>query len=230
MKTAGIRGVLLALPALTACGSNYADVPPELVDAIKHPEAPSRGDSGALGYPEGPYGTRVGDTTRNLCFEGWRNPKADDFDPAKAVPICIDEYFDPSGARSKLLLIESCAVWCVACRAEYGGSGNRLSLADHLAKRESQGFRTIGTIYQDASAEPATTQVAATWARTFDLTFPFAVDQDHLQLGQFSPPDIAPFNMLIDTRTMTIVLQVPGDEPGILFQKVDDFLATNAGP
>lgn len=217
--------------AIVACGGNYADVPDDLVDAIKNPKLPARPDSGAaLGYPAPPYGTRVGDTVQNLCFVGWRDPKAAGFDTNATGPICIDEYYDPTGTRNKLLLIESCAVWCVACRVEYNGSSDRPSLSDHLASRESKGFRVMGTIFQDSAAKPATTADAASWAQTFDLSFPFAVDEDHLQLGLFSPSTIAPFNMLVDTRSMKIVLELPGDEPATLFQAVDDFLAKNAGP
>lgn len=226
------KGSLLLVAAfVVGCGSNYADVPDDLVDAIKNPKLPVRPDAGAApSYPAPPYGTRVGDTVEALCFVGWKNPKADAFDTDKTVPICIDEYYDPSGARNKLLLIESCTVWCAACRVEYEGSGDRPSLSEHLALRESKGFRVLGTIFQDAAAQPATTEDAALWARTFDLSFPFAVDQDHTQLGRFSPSTIAPFNMLIDTRSMKIVLELPGDEPATLFQAVDDFLAKNASP
>jgi hypothetical protein len=175
--------------AACACGQTYADdIPPALIDAIKNPNVPARPDSGALSYPDPPYGGQVGDTIQNLCFVGWKNPKADGFDPDKAVPICIDEFYDPSGTRNKLLLIESAAVWCAPCRTEYGGSGNRPSLATHLARRQSQGFRLLGTLFQDASAEPADMMDASLWARTFDVSFPFAVDEDHQQLGLFSPP------------------------------------------
>ena len=223
---------IVSAAALCACGQNYADdIPPALIDAIKNPNLPARPDSGPLSYPDPPYGDEPGDTVQDLCFTGWRDPKADGFDPGKAVPICIGEFYDPSGTRNKLLLIESAAVWCAPCRTEYGGSGNRPSLADHLAMRESRGFRLLGTLFQNASAEAATTDDAALWARTFDVSIPFAVDVNHQQLGRYSPSsNIAPFNLLVDTRSMTILLKLAGDEPATLFQVVDDFLAKNAGP
>jgi hypothetical protein len=86
----------------------------------------------------------------------------------------------------------------------------------------------MGTIFQGIK-NAATPQDAVGWAQTYNLTFPFALDDGH-QLGSFSPASVAPFNMLIDTRTMKIVLEVQGDEPATIFQAVDDFLAKNAGP
>jgi hypothetical protein len=213
--------LLAASLTLTACGSNYADVPPELLEAIKNRTASN--------YPPGPYGTEVGDTVRDMCFTGWRDPKAADFDPTEAAEFCIGEYHDPTGARTKLLLVNSGALWCVACRSEYGGSGDRPSLSQHLGERIDHGFRVIGTLYQDDGGQPATTTDAASWARTYDLQFPFGADPLH-QFGLFTKPNVAPFNLLIDTRTMKVVLGVPGDEPAQLFQRVDDFLAANAGP
>lgn len=214
-----------AAAPVSGCGGQV-DIPQALLDAIKHPVLPDAGSA----YPPPPYGGQAGDTAPNLCFEGWRDPAGAGFDPAKFTRICLGDFYDRTGAQTKLLLIESSAVWCVACRAEYGGSSNRPSLADQLAKRKSQGFRVMGTIFQDAAQNPATGNDAAAWARTYDLGFPFALDDRH-QLGQLkAPTTVAPYNVLIDTRTMTIVLELTGDEPATLFQTVDDFLAKNASP
>lgn len=230
MASSGARAifvVVLSAAPNVACGGNSADVPPSLLDAIKHPDVP---DGGTNAYPPPPYGGRVGDTAPNLCFDGWMNPKAAGFDPGAFTRICLGDFHDSSGSRTKLLLIESCAIWCVACRAEYGGSGNRPSLQDQLAQRESNGFRVLGTIFQDAAAQPAKGTDAASWARTYDLTFPFAEDPLH-ELGQLSAPtSAAPYNVLIDTRTMKIVLELQGDEPATLFRTVDDFFAQNSSP
>src|SRR6185295_6265701 len=147
----------------------------------------------------------VGDTVRNLCFDGWTNPKAANFDPAAFERICLGDFHDPSGSTTKLLLVESCTIWCAACKSEYGGSGDRPSLSAYLAKRKSQGFQVMGTIFQDKDLKPAKASDAVAWAQTYDLSFPFALDADH-QLELFSPSTVAPFNLLIDTRTMEIVL------------------------
>jgi hypothetical protein len=211
--------LLVLLPSalcLAGCGSNFADVPPELLDAIANLGS-------AVGYPPGPYGTGVGDVVQDLCWEAWKDPKADGYDPSKLKPLCLSDFHAEREAR--LLLVNSSAIWCVACRAEYGGSegaNGRPSLADHLAERRNDGFRVLGTMFQDAASEPATGADAAQWARTYSIDFPFAVDDDH-HLGLFTTSSIAPFNLLLDTRTMKVVLELEGDEPATLFGEVDAF-------
>jgi hypothetical protein len=120
--------------------------------------------------------------------------------------------------------VESCAIWCAACKTEYDGSGDRPSLTAQLTQRQAKGFRVFGTIFQNGQSGRATANDASFWSSTYSLAFPFAVDHDH-QLGLFTSPMVAPFNMLIDTRTMKIVLELDGDEPAVLFGKVDSFLA-----
>jgi hypothetical protein len=210
---------------LSACGTNNAGVSKELLDAVRDLNKPRDGGEGSASYPSPPYGTNAGSVVQDLCFQGWTDPAAANFDPAKLQKICLSDFHDDASAR--LLLVESCAIWCVACKFEYGGSGDRPSLAKELSQRQSKGFRIMGTIFQDGAGGPAAPADAAQWASVYSLKFPFAVDDEH-QLGLFTSPNIAPFNLLIDTRTMKIVLALDGDEPAVLFGKVDDFLGQSA--
>ena len=183
-------------------------------------------DGGPAGsYPGRPYGTKQGSVVENLCFQGWTDPAAADYDPSKLTRICLSDFHADPDAR--LLLIESCAIWCVACKFEYAGSGDRPSLAKQLEQRKSKGFRVFGTIFQNGASDPASANDAAQWTSTFSIAFPFAVDDEH-KMGFFSSPNVAPFNMLVDTKTMRIVLALEGDEPAVLFGKVDQFLAQPA--
>jgi len=214
---------IASLTSLGGCGTNNAgDIPPDLLDALKKLNAPVATDGGGPAYPGPPYGTKVDAVVEDLCFDGWLDPAASNYDPAKTTKICLSDFHADKDAR--LLLIESCAIWCVACKFEYGGSGDRPSLTAQLAERKDKGFRVFGTIFQNGQSGAATIQDAKAWSSTYSLDFPFAVDHDHY-IGQFTSPKIAPFNMLIDTRTMKIVLALDGDEPAVLFGKVDSFLA-----
>src|SRR6185312_5719025 len=140
---------------LVACGSNSADVPENLLDAIEN-----QGNGGD--YPAGPYGTGVGDVTQELCWDAWEDPKAANYDPARFQQICLSDFHADPDAR--LLLVNSSAIWCVACRSEYGGSTGpkgRPSLSQHLADYRDRGFRILGTMFQDAASQPATAKDAA---------------------------------------------------------------------
>lgn len=215
------RTILPAL-ALAACGTNNAGVSKELLDAVRDLNAgEADAGAGAASYPPPPYGVKPGDVVQDLCFQGWTNPEKAGYDPAKLTKICLSDYHADDTVR--LLLVESCAIWCVACKFEYGGSTDRPSLEKQLESRKSKGFRVMGTLFQNGSNGPAAPSDAAQWASVYSLTFPFAVDPDH-QLGLFTSSNVAPFNLLIDTRTMKVVLALEGDEPAVLFGKVDEFL------
>lgn len=213
-----LRTILPAV-ALAACGTNNAGVSKELLDAVRDLNRASADDAGA--YPSPPYGTKPGDVVQDLCFQGWLDPEKAGYDPTKLTKMCLSDYHADQSVR--LLLVESCAIWCVACKFEYGGSTDRPSLEKQLEARKSKGFRVMGTLFQNGSNGPAAPSDAAQWASVYSLTFPFAIDPDH-QLGLFTSSNVAPFNLLIDTRTMKIVLALEGDEPAVLFGKVDEFL------
>jgi hypothetical protein len=225
IRSRALLAVVPAIFALTGCGSNHAGVPEELLDAVRALNQPHDGGPSAAAYPPPPYGTKQGSVVQDLCFQGWNDPAAADYDPTKMEQICLSDFHADPDAR--LLLIEASAIWCVACKFEYGGSGDRPSLAKQLEQRKSKGFRILGTIFQNGASHPASANDAAQWASTYSLSFPFVVDDEH-KIGLFSSPNVAPFNMLVDTKSMEMVLSLEGDEPAVLFGKVDQFLAQPA--
>jgi len=208
------KGALLVwLAGAVAAGCNSADpsVPDELLEAIAR-----RGN--ASDYPEGPYGTRQGDVLPDLCFEGWLSPRDAAFDPARASRVCLSDLRATPSAR--VLLVNSGAVWCVACRAEYGGSRDRPSLAERLAERSDRGLMVLGSLFETRDARPPDLADAALWARTFEVDFPFVVDGAY-SLGTSA---IAPENRVVDLETMEVVLALQGDEPATLFAAIDALL------
>lgn len=201
-----------------ACGVRSNDeIPPELLEAI----AQRGGSSNA--YPDGPYGNGLGDVAPDVCIRGWHDPGAADYDPGQLERICLSDFWDPEAREHSHLLVNTSAIWCSACRVEYGGSGSRPSLSRHLSERRERGLRMLGALFQDAAFEPAGEAEVVAWARTYSVDFSFGLDAPFV-MGAFADAEVQPFNMVIDTRTMRIVLRVDGDEPATLWPAIDSLL------
>lgn len=210
-----IAGVLLL-----GCGTrNNDDIPSELINAIAAGNSSSGSD-----YPAGPYGSDVGEIAADICMPAWRDPSASDFDSAELEELCFSDFYDPSGESTRLLLVNTSAIWCAACRVEYGGTGERPSLGEEREERADEGFDVFGSIFQDTERNPASLEDAELWAETFQVDFAFGLDEQ-FAMGAFADESVQPFNMVLDTTTMEIVLVLQGDEPATLWPTVDEFLA-----
>jgi hypothetical protein len=193
-----------------ACGSNTPTIPPELLQG---------GGCAAPDYPAGPFGTEEGDTLANDCFKGFRDPTKVSHDEASLETLAFSDYYDPSGSKGvKLILIDTSAVWCSACRVEHEG------LSAKNDEYSPKGLRILSTLFQDAMRDPATVQDLATWVETFSSDYAMALDPDY-QLGAFASADTAPLNLVVDARTMTIEKKLLGDQATVLWPFIDASLA-----
>jgi hypothetical protein len=203
-----------------ACGSHADDeIPEELLDAIRDGNLGNDED-----YPEGPTGSESGDLAPNVCVEGWRNPKAEEFEQAEMEQLCFSDFWDPERTSHRLLLVNTAAIWCSACQVEYQGTGSRPSLSEEVEARREAGLRVMGTLFQDASLNPAQPEHGVEWARAFDVDFPFGIDPE-FRMGAFANADVQPFNLVIDTETMQILFEIQGDNPDELWPAIDERLA-----
>ncbi len=208
---------VLALLAL-GCGSKSNDeIPEELLAAIAAGQA-SGGD-----YPEGPYGSEIGDVAQDVCIRAWTNPQAADYAASELEPLCFSDFYDPEAEKNALLLVNTSAIWCQACRTEYAGSSARPSLSEEVAERYDSGLRIMGVLFQGVDREPATERDAELWAQTFEVDFAFGLDES-FAMGAFADPQKQPFNMVLDTRTMEIALVVEEDDPRTLWPAIDSLL------
>lgn len=209
-----------AAGTLSACGTHANDdIPQDLLEAI------AQSDSEDPNYPSGEKGSAPGDVAPNVCVSGWLDPRASAFDTGAMEEICFADFWDPDAEDHRLLLVNTAAIWCSACQVEYGGAGSRPALSEEATARREQGLRILGTLFQDASRNPATPSDGSLWARTFDVSFPFGIDEN-FEMGAFADADVQPFNLLIDTQTMEIVLNINGDNPGQLWPAIDERLQT----
>jgi hypothetical protein len=202
-------GALVLVALATACGSNRPEIPHELLVA---PEGCS-----ALDYPDGPYGTETGSVVANVCFSGWARPADVPHDEQSLHTVSFSHFYDPTGDRYELLLVNSAALWCAACEVEHQ------TLPDHYEELAPKGLAVLGALFQDRQGDPATLPDLKLWVETFRTPFPMVLDPDY-QLGAYAPAASAPLNLVIDARTMRIVEIFVGDQGNALWGYVEEEL------
>ncbi|HEY4107252.1 MAG TPA: hypothetical protein VGM44_25315 [Polyangiaceae bacterium] len=204
---------LLLASSLIGCGDNTPKIPAELLSG----EATS---CAANEYPSGPYGTEQGDVVANLCFQGFRAPERVSHSESSLETIAFSDFYDRTGSKGiSLILINTAAVWCSACRTEHE------TLSQKNDEYSPKGLRILSTLFQDEASNPATFRDLTTWVETFSSDYAMALDPDY-QLGSYARAETAPLNLVVDARTMKIEKKLLGDEPTILWPFIDAALAS----
>jgi hypothetical protein len=203
------RALPLAFMAL-ACGTNAPEIPKELL------EAPPTACS--VEYPEGPYGSEVGEVAADACFKGWSRPNETAHEEETLTNLSFGRYFDPTGERYELLLVNSAALWCMACQVEHE------DLPARYAEFGPRGLVILSALFQDREGEPAGVSDLTLWVETFETPFPMALDPDY-QLGLYASAASAPLNLLLDARTMRIIEKFTGDQSAVLWPLVEEELS-----
>lgn len=205
---------ILVLAALAGgCGTNKPELPADLGE----PDRCAR-----LGYPEGPYGTEPGDVLANACFQGWSSPDRTAHAENTLEPLALADFHDPDGTRGiDLLLINTAALWCSACRIEHETLPQK---ASSLAPR---GLVILTALFQDNEGKPADLNDMTLWVETFGTNFPIVLDPSY-SFGIYASAETAPLNLVVDPRTMTITRKFIGDQAGVIWPLVDGELTRRA--
>lgn len=191
---------------LVACGSNRPDVPPGL-DALE--------TCVRLGYPEGPFGTEPGDVGRNACFRGWLEPQRVAHVEDTLEPVALSDFYDPDGDGDvALLLINTAALWCSACRIEHE------TLPDHARALRPRGLEVVTALFQGVDGEPATFEDLQIWVETYGTNFPIVLDPGY-SFGRYARADTAPLNLVVDPRTMRILKKYIGDQSAVIWPFIE---------
>ena len=211
-------GLALALSA-EACGTNRPEIPDYLL----------RDDSGASGgnYPPGPYvgSALVGGVVENFRFDdGWMNPAAAGYDPGKLAPISFGDFYDPDGSKGyELVIVNTAAFWCGACKLEHAGTASVPSLNEQYDKFHPRGLGLLSLIFQDAASQPASVDDLTKWAVTYEERIPLARDPEY-QMGRYASSTIAPLNLVVDARNMKILQAFLGDQRAVIWPFIDSEL------
>jgi hypothetical protein len=161
-----------------------------------------------VSYPAGPYGTTTGAIIQNLEFLGWKDPVAANYDPANFETVRLSDFYDPDGHTGvKLLAVNASAVWCSVCRAEY----EDMNANGTYQTYHDKGAQFLGTLFEDNAYYPAQPADLTRWGQVSNhaVKFPLVLDPG-FKMGAFFGSDATPLNMVVDVRTMTIVLVTMG--------------------
>jgi len=203
---------LLGLP-LAACGTNRPEIPPEL---LANPAAST--GCATESYPAGPYGDDMGSIAADRCFRGWRAPRTTAHTEDTLENVALGNYYDPKGAKTEILLVNTAAVWCAVCKSE------QQTLPEHYTALAPHGLAIVSALFQNGAGDPAALSDLKTWVETFDVPFPMVLDPDY-QLGDYASADTAPLNLVIDARTMGILRVFIGNQSKDLWDFIEGELA-----
>jgi hypothetical protein len=204
-----------AVLALAGCASTPLDVPvtdDETVSpAATSPGAPLGASDGNFRplprYPAGPYGAGEGAIIENHSFLGWRDPVRAGFDPSRLEEVRLSDFYDPDGRETELIVVNASAVWCPVCRSEM----RIIDTRDLAAAYRSSKVVLLGTLFEDAKLNPAKPEDLALWGNglNFLVDFPLVLDPG-LKLGPYFSDAATPLNLVIDARTMEILVAYMG--------------------
>jgi hypothetical protein len=188
----------IAVPDESAAPPDTTDNPDDV--PVEEAYVPPKTD-----YPPAPYGQTTGNTIKNHSF---LDPAAD-----KVVKLS-DLYKHPD---KKLLVINSSAGWCSACKQE------AIALKGVYDTYKTEGLEIWFTLFQDYEGNPATVAFWDKWMATMKPNYPTILDTE-FQLGDYFKVESTPMNMMVDLATMKIVYLQVGYNEAALKSKIAELL------
>jgi len=169
--------------------------------------------SGALDYPEGPYGDEKGSVIENYELVGFANPMRL---PKELVTIRLGDFYNPTGdgvhpaggphpegsPKPRALLIVMSAVWCQPCQLE--AEKTLPEKHEQLAPRGE--FLLV--LAESGEHDLASEKDLSSWTSKYDTDFPAVIDPVHALSQQFQ--GAFPANIIVETTGMTIVARITG--------------------
>jgi hypothetical protein len=116
-----------------------------------------------------------------------------------------------------VLLVNTAAVWCSACRIEHE------TLPEHARELGPRGLVILSALFQDQGRNPATVEDLSLWTETFSSNFPMVLDPSY-RFGLFASAETAPLNLVIDARSMTLVAKFVGDQAAVMWPTIEGAL------
>jgi hypothetical protein len=233
-----VLGVLGLIAATTACSSGASDVL-----APDFEQGQGQAKAGTTIYPAGPYGIGEGSVIANFEFLGFTNstiardpaslqgmrlgdlynPHADDASYVPADADHDDRLFPPGspyGAGTKkptTLMIDVASVWCAPCNQE----AKELLPPRHAIYKPCGGEFLLQLADGPTPGKAATPSNLVAWTKKYTVDFPAAIDPSS-KLSALFKQDAFPSNLIVNTRTMKVVLAMVGEPDATFFAKFEE--------
>lgn len=148
-------------------------------------------------------GTVAGNRIPNFKFIGYRGTAGTQTpNSGDTETIQLADYFDPKGAKYKIIRIVVASVWCGPCNQE----------TDYIVQNKlSADLGNQGAVFLQALSDGPVVGTGATlgdlqsWIGNHKSDFPSMLDPQVKNLGVFFPASAVPFNATIDARSMEIL-------------------------
>lgn len=193
------------------------------------PDGSGQAAKAKIAYPAGPYGINVGsiapdfewlgfqnpainkDTMETIRLSDFYNPHADDMtyvpvDPAHDDRLFQSEHYGVGTPKPRGLSIDVGSVWCGPCNDEA-----KNVLPGLHAKYKPLGGEFLLQLDESATqGKSATQKDLYNWTKKYTVDFPSTFDPA-AKLHELFADAAWPANIMIDTRTMKIVMAVAGE-------------------
>lgn len=157
--------------------------------------APDTNPAG-VAYPTQNVGITVGAILQNYKFLGYP-----DGNPANGLqPMSMAQFFDPTGAKYKMIHVQASGTWCTYCKQEIR---TVIPMAQKLEERKV--VWVVSLAEGDAIGTPAVKADLDDWLRQFKSNFPHFLDSGNKNFGPFYDAAALPWNANIDAKTMKIL-------------------------
>ncbi len=234
MKRSLIAMAAVTALALVGCGTTDASKPVNKDTSIPLPDA----GASKAGYPSGPYGTGVGDVAENETFLG---VVPDDYfckkhidrkvNVSKLRRLSFDMWYNLSKQKcatgkpiaKKLLWVMVSAGWCGPCQAEMRSASQAMGSGKWFPEVD-----VVSILFEDRNRQPATKSAILNHWMQFNPSkaIPIVLDPS-FKMGKYFERSAVPFNLIVEAKTMKIILAKTGYAPATISAAIKNYLATH---